>query len=169
MKVYQEWTLWLAGTYALTNRMLSDLRAAGYAHGYRNAMAKRGRVAFPTQPVVDRFALECQRIRNDVNLLARSSRIFDRRDFGRRCALRVFAFGHPKLDADAPLLAAKAISDGFSDAGVFRHDGQDCLWTQVGSAWCQPYAEAVCAKWSRRVGSGTGLLVVLQEVSAWSL
>jgi len=103
--------LWIPGTFSLTNQMLSNLRAAGYARG----RAIRG--------AVDAFEQETKAIRRAAKAAVRRS------SFGvlegvpwDEVELEFWVFGHRKHDPDAWYLLGKAVTDGLGDAGVFASD-----------------------------------------------
>jgi hypothetical protein len=103
--------LWMPGRFNLTNKMLSNLRAAGVARG-------RG-----IRGAVDYFAEETLAIRLAAASAARQydlARLVPVPDT--TCDVGVYVFGHRKHDPDAWYLLAKPAIDGLVNAGVFYSD-----------------------------------------------
>jgi hypothetical protein len=108
--------IWVPGKFSLTNRMLSNLRAAGYAKGKAVARGWTGR------RVEDRFAAETRAIRLAVKVAARKAGVLR---FHVPCILGFYVFGHRKADPSAWYLLGKAAEDGLVDAGVLGRDRFD--------------------------------------------
>lgn len=116
-----KFALWIPGRFALTNTMLSNLRAAGYAKGKGDAKGWH-------RPIVDAFVEETRAIR-----LAAKAAFRHRCDLAsvlikaahRPLYLGFWVFGHGRHDPDAWYLLAKAVTDGLADAGVISQDRHD--------------------------------------------
>jgi hypothetical protein len=117
--------LWIPGRFSLTNKMLSNLRAAGAAgEAYRRALNRHAAAHRPK----DLFAEETQAIRLAVKGAARVAKA---EPVVGLVSIEVYVFGHHKHDPDAWLLLAKAATDGLVDAGVIGSDRFQ-VWTVTG-------------------------------------
>jgi hypothetical protein len=114
--------LWVAGRFSLTNEMLSNLRAAGFAHG-RNIPRRR-----------DHYSEEVAAIRLAVKGAAREQGLVPRPPQRfvvpeeRRVDVRVVVLGHARHDPDAWYLLSKAAIDGLRDADVLSSDRFCVRW-----------------------------------------
>ncbi len=127
--------LWIPGELTATNRALSDMRAAGWFEGYREAMVRTGKWRSPRQGE-DRYAEEAAATRRRAAMQARASGIgvLGADD---RVRLRFSVQGHPRWDASGAMLAAKWCEDGLVEAGVIpsdRHNVAEVAVTVVRSA-----------------------------------
>lgn len=102
------------------NRGLSDVRAAGWAAGFKDAMVRMGkwRGAGHTD---DRYADAAKEVRLRAFLAARQSRV-PRFPDDARVRLRFSVMGHSSWDATGGMLAAKWLEDGLVDAKVIGSD-----------------------------------------------
>jgi len=113
-------SMWCPGRFRLTNKMLSDLRAAGFATGQQRFRVPRLATRRPWV-VRDLFAAETRAIR----LLVKATALRDhwpQIPAGQRARVSVAVFGHHRHDPDAWLLLAKPAIDGLVDAAVFASD-----------------------------------------------
>ncbi len=112
--------LWIPGELVPTNRALSDMRAAGWFEGYREAMVRSGKWRHGGHGE-DRYAEEAAATRRRAAFQARASGIaFLGAD--ERVRLRFSVQGHPRWDASGAMLAAKWCEDGLVEAGVIPSD-----------------------------------------------
>lgn len=111
------WAFWIPGKFRLTNGMLSDLRAAGFAHAGRYAGG-------PVRPC-DRFNRETHQIRETAALVTKAAARERRRV---PVNIRVAVFGHHKHDPDAWYLLAKAIIDGMVASRFLASDRREVGW-----------------------------------------
>jgi hypothetical protein len=141
----------MPGTFSLTNKMLSNLRAAEKYVGRKPADWR------------DLFAEETQAIRLAVKGAARRASI------GCVCAdgawnVHVGVFGHWKHDPDSWLLLGKAAVDGLVTAGVMSSDRFN-LWELSGRTYRGKEEERV-ARISAGCAVGVqGALLTLTEVA----
>lgn len=103
--------IFVEGRFALTNQMLSDLRAAGVYVGKRRKLL----------PGFDRFAVETRTIRMLTKVAARKLEVADV-PLASRLHVGVVVVGHERHDPDGWLLLGKAAVDGLRDAGVIASD-----------------------------------------------
>lgn len=125
--------LWVPGRFSLTNRMLSNLRAAGSYRGRKPS------------GWVDLFAEETAAIRLASKVAARGITGFG------LVSVFVTVLGHWKHDPDGWLLLGKAAVDGLVDAGLMISDRRD-LYSLGGRVtatreedlrkWCAIYGPA---------------------------
>jgi hypothetical protein len=101
--------VFVPGKRRLTNKMLSDLRAAGTYEGRAREMGRR------PSPGHDAFAAETEAIRLEV-LAAWRRASPGKLAAGARYLVRVFVTGHGRFDADAWYLLGKAAVDGVAAA-----------------------------------------------------
>jgi hypothetical protein len=98
-------SVFIDGRFSLTNKMLSNLRAAGKAEG------------MGLRCVEDRFAAETAAIRLAAAASVRGlGRLFE------PVNLSFWVFGHHRHDPDAWYLLGKPVVDGFCDAGMLDRD-----------------------------------------------
>lgn len=123
--------VWIPGRFSLTNKMLSNLRAAEKFRGRR------------PKGWVDGFAQETQAIRLATAAAWRSKEP-DVMEWGAVpssyvCSVFFAVFGHHKHDPDAWYLLGKAVLDGLVGARVIREDRSD-VWGTAGRV-CESRAE----------------------------
>jgi hypothetical protein len=112
--------IWVPGAVVPLNRGLSDVRAAGYAAGFKDAMVRMHRWRGGAH-VDDRYADAAKEVRLRAFIAARQSRV-PRFPEDARVRLRFSVMGHPRWDASGGMLAAKWLEDGLVDAKVLRSD-----------------------------------------------
>ena len=123
--------LWVPGRFRLTNGMLSDLRAAGYADGRARGFD------------VDEFAAETERIRREVASAALNASMRGGCVDG-QWYVHVGVFGHSKFDPDSWLLLGKAAVDGLVQGRVFGSDRFN-LWELSGRTYRDMREQAAAA------------------------
>jgi hypothetical protein len=149
--------VWIPGRFSLTNKMLSNLRAAEKFHGKR------------PRDWVDLYNQEVQAIRMAAKMAANQqlpSEFWDEvAPSGHVCAVSFGVFGHRRHDPDAWYLLGKPVVDGFADAGVLRQDRAD-VW-DVGGRVCQSREEE--RYWYTEHGGcvGAGVVPTDPGVMAW--
>lgn len=111
--------IWVPGEVVPTNKALSDQRAAGWAHGYREAMVRMRAPATRWEPIRDRYAEGVRDMRLRTAAIARASGLRPPADHLR---LRFAVHGHPRFDVAGAYLAIKAMEDGLVDAGIIVSD-----------------------------------------------
>jgi hypothetical protein len=129
--------LWVPGKFRLTNRMLSDLRAAGVYEGRSRGRARAGGAH-------DLFTAETAAIRAAVCLAARGAKCRPV-PTGERVNVASLVFGHRRFDPDAFSLVSKPAIDGLVDAGVIAKDRHD-----VGLVLGHVFTSAADEEWGRR-------------------
>jgi hypothetical protein len=107
--------VWIPGRFSLTNKMLSNLRASEKYHGKK------------PKGWVDLFAQETLAIRLAARVAINQSSVPVIWKDGEVCALVFGVFEHRRHDPDAWYLLAKAVVDGFADAGVIGQDRSE-VW-----------------------------------------
>ncbi len=112
--------LWIPGELVPANRALSDMRAAGWFEGYREAMVRTGKWRSGGHGE-DRYAEEAAATRRRAAFQARASGIAPL-GADERVRLRFSVQGHPRWDASGAVLAAKWAEDGLVEAGVIPSD-----------------------------------------------
>lgn len=122
--------IWIPGRFSLTNKMLSNLRAAEHYYGRR---PKGWRDAFAEETVAIRLATKAAAKDVAPGVVARC--------LDEVCALSFGVFGHRRHDPDAWYLLGKAVADGLADAGVIHQDRSD-VW-HTGGRVLQSRAEEV--------------------------
>lgn len=156
--------LWLPGDFPSNNDLLEAAQKEGFNRGLRYYERARGKRQSPPARAHARM----------VAAIRAHAAAHARRDLvpippERWVRLAFHLIGHPRYDADAWYLSAKAIADGLQDAGIIGRDGADVHSTE---GRCVRSAEEAATLLAGFVSSGypaparppAGMLV---EVSPW--
>jgi len=150
-------SLWVPGRFSLTNKMLSNLRAAGRYSGKQRPVGWRDLFAEETAAIQLAVVAAAKRVTPAVQMALDSAA-------DKLWNVHVGVFGHHKHDPDSWLLLGKAAVDGLVAARVFSSDRFN-LWELSGRTYRSREEERLAMLTVNASARSMGALLTLTDVT----